>query len=579
MNYLVSCPYILIELYKKNKAKNDNLFGFGQWTKDPCILKLLENKKVKFQEIDMSNIHFRDNFSNCTDEIYKSILLIFKSIYKQNKYQSINLEYLVGPFVLTLSSIISYRLYEIENINIKKIDFYVTNKFNFQSICSFNFEDFVYKSFDHRINGLIYSEILRSKKIKIKYIETDQDKNKPLKKYSLENCKSRLQFNKKLFFIHELGFSNLFDKFFKILTWSFQFKEKINYKKKIVDSFRIEQFQLLKKKNLNKNFFLNNNIDVFFNIVKWLTPLSYFENYKYYQNQAKLLFSNHVKYIFCSSSYYYDDYFKHWLNIIDLKFSKLIIFQHGGVYGMYKNISLVEKIENKFSKFRLTWGWSSSQNEIKFISTKHFFKKKIYSLNKRKTKVTILCCRHKFYSRGERWESHKWQNDYLEILVNLSKIKLINKLDYINFRLHPKSQDIGIDLKKYLLKKNTKLAENNFDGEKYLEHSLSLSKITIATINSTSFLDSINQNVPTILFYWDHKINPPSRILLEILPELIKVKLIHKNFKSLNEFLITTDIDKWWKSKEVQEALCIFKDKYLNTKFSNLSNFYTIFKK
>jgi putative transferase (TIGR04331 family) len=106
------------------------------------------------------------------------------------------------------------------------------------------------------------------------------------------------------------------------------------------------------------------------------------------------------------------------------------------------------------------------------------------------------------------------------------------------------------------------------------------SRIFIATYNSTTYLETLAWNIPTIAFWnpdnWDLRENVRDDFEL-----LKKVKILHDTPESAAEHLtdIWNDIPKWWNSKEVQEAVLKFCNQWSYTGQDVLSNIETCLRK
>ena len=88
-------------------------------------------------------------------------------------------------------------------------------------------------------------------------------------------------------------------------------------------------------------------------------------------------------------------------------------------------------------------------------------------------------------------------------------------------------------------------------------------RIYIATYNATSFLEPLNWNIPTIIF-WDPKYNELNEIAKSDFELLKHVGIFHETPLLAAEFVnsVLDNINDWWFRKEVQEARLKFCNKF-----------------
>ena len=116
---------------------------------------------------------------------------------------------------------------------------------------------------------------------------------------------------------------------------------------------------------------------------------------------------------------------------------------------------------------------------------------------------------------------------------------------------------------KYKNKENNFLKNFNFDCEKNIYLSYSKAKITIHHLLTTTWLETLGMNIPTICFY-DKNIQIFNEDAQEALNLLKENKVLHENVEDAVNFL--NDVEKsyldWWFSKKVQKARFNFSQKF-----------------
>ena len=153
-------------------------------------------------------------------------------------------------------------------------------------------------------------------------------------------------------------------------------------------------------------------------------------------------------------------------------------------------------------------------------------------------------------------------------------------MDSLLVRLYP--DDYGWDQQKRWQEKFPQIDLDT--GEDPIEKRIAESRIYVSTYNATSYLESFTMDVPTIIFWNpDHwEVRASAKPYFE---ELERVKVFHKSPESAARHIqiIWNDVNTWWKSIEVREAIDKFKLRYswenpdlvgtLRTKIENLSTF------
>ena len=103
----------------------------------------------------------------------------------------------------------------------------------------------------------------------------------------------------------------------------------------------------------------------------------------------------------------------------------------------------------------------------------------------------------------------------------------------------------------------------NIEKEKNFKKVKLESKLIIETDFSTSFLENISLNIPTILLPNYHMQSFDNTVKRDC-KKLFDVNICYSDSKSAAKFImeIRDNIDEWWFSKEVQEEVSIFREKY-----------------
>jgi putative transferase (TIGR04331 family) len=101
---------------------------------------------------------------------------------------------------------------------------------------------------------------------------------------------------------------------------------------------------------------------------------------------------------------------------------------------------------------------------------------------------------------------------------------------------------------------------------KSLDSYLKDTKLYISTYNATTFLESFKSNIPTVI-YWDPKfweINKNSRPYFNRLKDA-NIFFDSPEAAALHVNVIWEDVEGWWNSKKVKDAVKIFSETYAYT--------------
>jgi len=566
---------IISQLKKKNNLPNSSAIYLNEGCLPTSLIENNFNHKLvpNYYHLKRQNV-YKNYFYLLS--IYELFLKIIS--YKLNKIHNVNYSknywrVLIGPWLFMFISII------FDNWNKLK---YIKKNYNLQfievakvknSAFLFNdYNDFAYKALTDSFNNSIYNDLLKFfKRHRINYFTIKKEYlnnnfyNKNILNTFLSFIKNLyilisnfLQKDKNAVF-HDPYFDNKTSLLLQIkLKQIPTFYKSIN----ITNKFYNKEIRLQKFKNLKGPF-----IKTVANLIFKYMPLSYLENYNYYLNKINSInWPKDPKFIFSSSSFFYDDFFKFWLAEKKEKFkTKFITGQHGG-YVFTNKLMFLEKHQNDISDSILTWGY----NKKKFKSVFNFktLNKKIKFDNNGKLlfvhyEVGRFSGTHSTYTR---FSYLVYLKDQLNFIHKLNK----NILNELIFRKYPVNLGWKIDLI-HLLKKNqiNVLIDKNIK----IDDTLKKSRICFVNLNSTVYLETLNLNFPTIIFFNtdNDEINNETRKYLNILKSVgVYFDDYEMAAKKINE--IWDNVDGWWFSKSVQNAVNIFCDKFSKRSKKNTIN-------
>ena len=426
-------------------------------------------------------------------------------------------------------------------------------------------------AFQDKWNHYIFSEILKykySEKVKIEMVNLRNDSYEKFfqKKFTFKNT---ILYNfysiiRKFYF---KIFSN--EKYFITDTYLGKLDEIIlNFKLKnfpITISprsyFFIEpDFDLRKKIYINLK--CNNEFENFFlKILPDLIPCSFLENYKNILNEVKnSKFPKKPKVIFTSHAIDKKTLTSFYIAEKKEMGAKLIHGQHGGGYGQNK-FHWYEDFERKISDKFLTWGWKSDERTIPIGILKPQKSLRKIKFEKKKNKlIMIMRPKERYFSTvlDSRIRAPQMLDYHYDCMDMIERLNVRIKNNLI-LRLHERTYGW---YEKDMWKQRFPIIDID-EGLDNIDKSLSASRLSIYTYNSTGYLEFFVANLPTLLF-WPNKDNPLNDEANAFFDELKKAKIFHENKESLSLHIneIWDDVDLWWSSNNVQSIRKKFCDKY-----------------
>jgi len=299
-------------------------------------------------------------------------------------------------------------------------------------------------------------------------------------------------------------------------------------------------------------------------IVPEQIPTVYLEGYLDMHERSLAAFPRRSKVILSGVEIYLNEGFKFWAADQADRSSELLGAQHGGGYGS-SLITWLEDHEKKIFDRFFSWGWSEKINPaIAPLSSPQL------SRQNKKIKPDP--------GGGILWIEISLAPRYLYVMYSgclgpqvLEYIKdqerfaeavSVEVFGLLILRLYPR--DSGWDVKKRWADNYPSL--NIYQGSKPLARQLNECRLCVQTYNSTTLLETLAANFPTIIFlnpnHWELR-----KSVQPFFSELRRVGLLHDTPESaaskVNE--IYEDPMSWWMSDKVQEVKNEFCHRFART--------------
>ena len=280
-------------------------------------------------------------------------------------------------------------------------------------------------------------------------------------------------------------------------------------------------------------------------------PKAYMENYLTIKKMLKRgKFPVNPEIILTASAHYYNETFKIWAAEMVKNGSKFIVSAHGGAMRGKHELFLHEE---KICDHKVTWCVPYHDKHVQ-LSPNKVVKKNNYP--GKGNNITLIGCelpRYNYHLRSAPTSSLILE----DFNQKVEFIKLLNafKLPKFSFKIRP-YPDRGWSLKdRYIDNFGTKIISTH----KTLHHDFSDSKLIICTYPETTFFESMQSGIPTVLLYvakyWEL-----NESFASLARRLVRAKIAHTNSESAAMHIknIYTDPQKWWNKDETKEARLMF---------------------
>lgn len=340
----------------------------------------------------------------------------------------------------------------------------------------------------------------------------------------------------------------------------------------------IADINVTQRENLKQKCEKEKSGDVLYDLVMHLLPTelpkTYLEGYELIIKEVERVYGKgRPKAVVSATGWYFEENFKFWVAGLQHQGVRLIGIQHGGNYGLTHMCG--DDHEYAIADNFITWGWSKPE---KGCAIAQGFCQKMMITNKEKNKnnekilfAATSPCRNLIQFPWVPELSILYlesQNDFFSSI----EAKIQKK---ISVRTH--YQDDTWEIQKNLNLNFSRLSFENWDLP--FQKSLQSSRIFITDYISTTFIEALAANIPTVLFF-----NPSINILekesKEFFDELFAVKIIHYTPKSAANWVnkVYDSVDAWWNSKETQYIVQKFIGRYARESSSPLSDWLNILK-
>jgi putative transferase (TIGR04331 family) len=358
-----------------------------------------------------------------------------------------------------------------------------------------------------------------------------------------------------------------------VCDWKKKYKFLIFFK----SLFKIQNFSFsinqLKTEN-NNNFFnrkeifkLNYNdkfVNFFFHTIKFFFPKSLLENFdcRHKYTISFLRKSNNLKYIINESL----DEDNLLLFACSKKFNVKTVYSEHNFLQYFFLCNALERIFKKIDIF-LSLGWSKEKikikNRISFFKSGSLFSFNLFSYSEKKIDCLYLPDVPElippFPTGAAGHAGHKFSEVYVNRVFNFfSKLdkEIVKIISYKPYDKSVRSDTFNYNsrqfkIEEWLLKNSALVLDSKLKGADLIPRS----KLLITDYLSTTYLQGISSNIPTIVitgsnYFFEKK-------YANIFDDFYKVKIFHKDENLAALFVNKTykNINAWWNSEDVQNVI------------------------
>ena len=283
-------------------------------------------------------------------------------------------------------------------------------------------------------------------------------------------------------------------------------------------------------------------------------PQVYFEIFTEHKIAALKKYHSRIPRIaVTANSFSLNEDWKKWIAFASSNGTKIVLLQHGGLYGA-NSFSLIQDYELMICDKFLSWGWKSETNTkvISGVPTKLLGEKRTKSLSKRDG-IKLVAFEMPLHSY---WLASMPIGPQV-IDAALSSLDFIGYLDsevLEKIEVLPYPTNYGLNAKDRYLKV---LSHSQVLTQKisFLK-SISKTRLVVSNYNGTTFIQSLSLGIPTIIF-WDKELWEIDNKFQEIYDELFENNILFYSSQDCAMFVNMNyrSIEVWWLSDPVQTAV------------------------
>lgn len=291
-------------------------------------------------------------------------------------------------------------------------------------------------------------------------------------------------------------------------------------------------------------------------------PQCFVENYDRIGKEASAIYPKKVNAIFSANAWYYDETFKRWAAVLGEQGAVLLGTQHGGNYGAMKYMAS-ENHETSIVDRYYSWGWTRtdcSATVVPMPATKLLGRQAIGADNAKIGVLWVATSASRYLFQYPM--APMYFEEYLDWQARFATALSQRIAGLMRFRPHYESY--GWSIVERLQARAPEIRCENWSVP--FASSLADCRLYVCDHLSTTFVEALSANKPTILFW-----NPQANLLREAAQPYFEALrnagiLFYTPAAAASAVeRIYDDVESWWNSPERQEAVAAFCRQFART--------------
>lgn len=321
--------------------------------------------------------------------------------------------------------------------------------------------------------------------------------------------------------------------------------------------------------------------DEFMGVLKSTLPMDmpqcYVEAYNKVSDGMLKNYPTSPKAIVSAVSWYFNEHFKQWAALSSENGTKLMGVQHGGNYAGPVPL-LGENHELTITDRFYSWGWERSDcisEVVAMPATKLSARKSYGAFSNKKGILLVATATPRYLIRYMYFNNYRFA-DYLQWQLKFIDAILPEKRK--EMRVRPHQNEYGWDMRQRWKDVFPDLCIESYQVP-FLQ-SLENCRLYVCDHLSTTFVEALSANKPTILF-WDPLFNELREEAKPYYEALHSVGIIHylpvDAAKAVN--IVYDDIESWWNDPDRQDAVHFFCNRFAKTSAAPVKEWVSEFKR
>lgn len=297
----------------------------------------------------------------------------------------------------------------------------------------------------------------------------------------------------------------------------------------------------------------------FFSSIPYCFPRVFVEHYNEIKNSYKMQFKKYPKLNYViSEGWISNTYVSIFLALLQEQHIKHITNEHNGIMHPYAGSYISHVID--MSDIFVTLGWSDPKipklvkgaSLYPFNSNKEY-KKKIYTILYIASPA-IVKMSHYLSAWGQEEENATKHLKFVETFFNNLDYTTLQKITYRSYPNKYIESFLAYN-KEYILRYYLERIQSFADTSESSKDQMKQSKLVIVDYLSTSYLESLSMNIPTV-FFWNADTYYLNDEYSDFFDPLVDAKICQTDPLEAARFVesIADEPEKWWFSEEVQKG-------------------------